>query len=224
MDIESLNSISVVFDESLIQAKAMLASFTHEADGNASRPGREPVIEDLIFWLKAIALNVLSGAAFNLHIPWPTNSVVGFDIHQDLVESDDESDSEFPEESKAHLMSWQHCMNQIMENFYFLIGLSDWILEHSPWKFMRTLPAAYSEFMEYIQEMIEDALRVEFPTDGSGKSDGDSSDGEKNAVHTPQGSSSSASSKESSLRRNDLLSTILRANKKQQYVDILNAL
>ena len=194
----------------------MLASFTHEADGNVSSSGEEPVIEDLIFWLKAIALNVLSGAAFNLHIPWPTNSIVGFDVSQELVEPDDESDTEFPAEPKAHLMSWQHCMNQIMENFYFLIGMSDWILEHSPWKFMRSLPAAYSEFMEYIQEMIEDAVRVEYGTNGSGKSASDSSDSEKEAVHTPEASSSSTSSKRSPFRRNDLLSTILRANKNQQ--------
>ena len=211
-----LNRLSLVFQESLTQAKAMLTSFTHEADGNLSPSGEEPVIEDLIFWLKAIALNVLSGAAFNIYIPWPTRSVVGFNIHQALEELDDESDTEFPAESKPHLMSWQHCMNQIMENFYFLIGVSEWMLEHSPWKFMRSLPAAFSEFMDYIQEMIVDAVHAEYGTDSPGRCASDSSDNEKEAVHTPEGSSSSTSSKKTPFRRNDLLSTILRANKNEQ--------
>jgi hypothetical protein len=172
----------------------MLASFTHETDGNISAPGDEPVIDNLLFWLKAIALNVLSGAAFNRHIPWPTKSVVGFKVLHEPVESDSDSDSGFPAESKTHSMSWQYCMNQIMDNFYFLIGFSPWLLEHSPWKFLRTLPAAFGEFMHYIQEMIDDVPSAEGTTPTS-------DDGTGNSTSTKP-----------LLRRNDLLSNILRAN------------
>jgi hypothetical protein len=177
----------------------MLTSFTHETDGNVSTPGKEPVIDDLIFWLKAIALNVLSGAAFNIRIPWPTKSVVGFNVLHEPVESDSDSDSGFPAEPKTHLMSWQYCMNQIMDNFYLLIGFSPWLLEHSPWKFVRNLPSAYEEFMSYIQEMIDDVPRAEGTTPAS--------DDDTSTLTTAK----------PFLRRNDLLSNILRANKNDLY-------
>jgi hypothetical protein len=53
----------------------MLASFTNDADGTASPPGYEPVIEDILHWTMAVTLNVLSGAAFSLQMPWLTRSV-----------------------------------------------------------------------------------------------------------------------------------------------------
>jgi hypothetical protein len=167
----------------------MLASFTHKGDGTPSIPGEEPVVQDLVFWMKAIALNVLSGAAFNLHIPWPTKSIVGSNEVQASKPVDCASDigTTGPE---IHLMSWQHCMNTIMEHFYWLIGFSQWQLEHSPWKFMRDLPAAYAEFMDYIEEMIDDASS-------------------KTATPSEDGASTS---KNPLPKRNDLLSNILRAN------------
>lgn len=171
----------------------MLASFTHEPDDIIPAPGKEPIIEDLLFWLKAIALNVLSGAAFNLQIPWPTKSVVGFNALREPVEPDTDSDSGFPAEEKNHLMSWQYCMNQIMDNFYFLIGLSEWQLKYSPWKFMRELPAAYDEFMEYIDEMIDDAGSDDDETDTSGENTRASSENGEDTIHTPDKGTSASS-------------------------------
>jgi hypothetical protein len=85
-------------------------------------------------------------------------------------------------------------MNQIMDNFYFLIGFSPWLLEHSPWKFLRILPAAFDEFMQYIQEMIDDVPSAEGTTP------------------TPDDGTGSSTGTKPLLRRNDLLSNILRAN------------
>lgn len=53
----------------------MLASFTQDADGRKSEPGREPVIEDLVKWTMIVTLNVISGAALNIKALWPTHSV-----------------------------------------------------------------------------------------------------------------------------------------------------
>ena len=177
----------------------MLASFTNNGDGTPSTPGTEPVVTDLIFWMKAFALNVLSGAAFNRHISWPTNSIGSSDENHAGKLTDGSSDPGTID-ADVHLLSWQHCMNEIMEHFYFLIGLSQWQLEHAPWKFLRDLPAAYNEFMDYIQEMIDDA--------GT-----DTDDEAEDKIATPSDDSTSTNPL---LRRNDLLSNILRANANDQ--------
>ncbi len=185
----------------------MLASFIHNGDGTPLAPGTEQVVKDLVFWMKAIALNVLSGAAFNRHNSWPTNSTRSSDeIH--AGKQTDGSSGPGTIDADAHLLSWQHCMNAIMEHFYFLIGLSQWQLEHAPWKFLRDLPAAYIEFMDYIQEMIDDA--------GGDNMDNDDHDGEaEDKIPTLSNDSTSTSPL---LRRNDLLSNILRANATNQLV------
>ena len=181
----------------------MLASFTHNGDGTPSAPGTEPVVKDLVFWMKAIALNVLSGAAFNRHISWPMNSIVSSDENHARKLTDGSSDPR-TSDPNVHLLSWQHCMNVIMEHFYFLIGLSQWQLEHAPWKFLRDLPAAYIEFMDYIREMIDDT-----GTDNDGDDDGAAED----KIPTPSDDSTSTNPL---FRRNDLLSNILRANANDQ--------
>lgn len=53
----------------------MLASFTQDADGRKSEPGKEPVVEDLVKWTMTVTLNVISGAALNIKALWPTHSV-----------------------------------------------------------------------------------------------------------------------------------------------------
>jgi hypothetical protein len=63
--ISSADLTSLVFQETLTQGKEMLASFTNDADGIASRPGCEPVVEDILHWTMAVTLNVISGAAFS---------------------------------------------------------------------------------------------------------------------------------------------------------------
>jgi hypothetical protein len=183
----------------------MLASFTHNGDGAPSAPGTEPVVKDLVFWMKAIALNVLSGAAFNRHISWPMNSIGSSDENHAGKLRDGSSDPG-TSDPDVHLLSWQHCMNAIMEHFYFLIGLSQWQLEHAPWKFLRDLPAAYIEFMDYIQEMIDDAGR---------DNDDDDDDDDEAEDKSPTLSDASISTNPF-LRRNDLLSNILRANANDQ--------
>jgi cytochrome P450 len=181
----------------------MLASFTHNGDGIPSTPGDEPVVENLVFWLKAITINILSGASFNLHIPWPTKSILAsneLEVAKPAVSpacSDADSD--------AHQRSWLYCMNTIMEHFYFLIGLSSWTLEHLPWKFLRELPSVHAEFLDYIEEMIDDA-----------KYDGNDEDDEG----TPKPDESAPiSSTKPHVKRNDLLNNILRANKNDQLDD-----
>jgi hypothetical protein len=185
----------------------MLASFTHNGDGTPSTPGTEPVVKDLVFWMKAIALNVLSGAAFNRHISWPMNSIGSSDENHAGKLTDGSSDPR-TSDPDVHLLSWQHCMNAIMEHFYFLIGLSQWQLEHAPWKFLRDLPAAYIEFMDYIQEMIDDA-----GTENNDNDNDDDDDETEDKIPTPSDDSTSTNPL---FRRNDLLSNILRANANDQ--------
>ncbi len=183
----------------------MLASFTHNAAGTPSTPGTEPIVKDLVFWMKVIALNVLSGAAFNRHISWPMDSIDSSDENHAGKLTDGSSDSGTIDPG-VHLLSWQHCMNAIMEHFYYLIGLSQWQLEHAPWKFLRDLPAAYNEFMDYIQDMIDDA---------STEIDDDDDDADEAEDKIPTLTDDSTRTNPL-LRRNDLLSNILRANANDQ--------
>jgi hypothetical protein len=140
----------------------MLASFTQEAEGIPSNPGKEPIVEDLLFWLKAIALNVLSGAAFNRHIPWPTDSIAS--PVQVLAEQEANS-SPF---SGTQLMSWQHSMNTIMEYFYFLVVFPTSVLQNSPWKFMRDVQVASEQFVSHMEELTTDVLDGNTTTPATG--------------------------------------------------------
>jgi hypothetical protein len=53
----------------------MLASFTNDADGTMSLLGCEPIVENILHWTMAVTLNVISSAAFDLQMPWPTRSL-----------------------------------------------------------------------------------------------------------------------------------------------------
>jgi hypothetical protein len=67
-------SASLVFADTLAQGKEFwLRSLITPHVAPTSGP--EPVIEDLGYWLMLVALNIITGASFSLHVPWKTRPV-----------------------------------------------------------------------------------------------------------------------------------------------------
>lgn len=133
----------------------MLASFTSNADGTASLPGREPVVEDILHWTMAVTLNVISGAAFSLRMSWPTLSVAAQDQSSNTRAVGEQAfDSIF---SKSHTMEFQTSVDLVMNHTPELILLPEWLLRNSPLKFLCNLQRAKDEFAQYMHEVISSA-------------------------------------------------------------------
>jgi cytochrome P450 len=144
-----------VFQQTVGQAKAMLASFIHDADGKESSPGREPVVKDLIRWTMTLTLNVISGASFNLKAGWPTKSVAAEDKKASTT-----TKKELSEDSSSHERSlpFQESFTLVMNNIRILIGTPTIILRNSPF---RHLLKASDDFQFYMREMIEGYRKAE---------------------------------------------------------------
>ncbi|KAE8452785.1 hypothetical protein EG329_013057 [Mollisiaceae sp. DMI_Dod_QoI] len=148
---------SLVFADSVTQGKAMLASFTSDADGRKSPPGEEPVVEDLLHWSMTVTLHVLSGAAFSLKMPWPTKSVAASSAHSD---GDGSAQATFKVTEK-HTMSFQHSLDTLMDYLPFLIFFPSWLLRNSPIALMRKMQQCADEFRTYMSELIADSESTE---------------------------------------------------------------
>ncbi|KUJ18110.1 cytochrome P450 [Mollisia scopiformis] len=141
---------SLVFADSIAQAKAMLASFTSDADGKRSSPGNEPVVDDLLHWTMTVTLHVLSGAAFSLKMPWPTKSIAASSEDQF-----NEPHSTFKITEK-HTMSFQQSVDSLMDYLPFIIFFPSWLLRNSPLSVMRKMQHCADEFRTYMSELIGD--------------------------------------------------------------------
>ena len=131
----------------------MIHSFTHDVRGDAFPPGHEPVIHDLVRWTMAVALNVISGAGFNLKATWPVTSV--------CIDQEGSPQSSEPPTPKSGLLSvsgksLQQSVNLVANNAQSLIIFSPKILKLSPFKWMRDLQEASETFVEFVQDMISD--------------------------------------------------------------------
>lgn len=135
----------------------MLASFTNDADGTASTPGCEPVVEDILHWTMAATLNVISGAAFSLRMPWPTRSVA---IKERALNAEStEKLAVVPIFSNSHTMEFQTSVDIVMNHTPALILLPEWLLRNAPWKLLRDLQRAKDEFKQYMHEFISSASK-----------------------------------------------------------------
>lgn len=128
----------------------MLASFTTDAEGHKSSPGKEPVIDDLLHWTMTVTLHVLSAAAFSLKMPWPTKSVA-----ISSKDSPKEVETTFRVTQK-HTMSFQQSLDTLMDYLPFIIFFPSWLLRNSPLSVMRKMQHCADEFRTYMSELIAD--------------------------------------------------------------------
>lgn len=126
----------------------MLHSFTHDAKDKLTSKGEEPVVEDLNHWTMTAALYVLSGAAFNLKMSWPTHSVLSFESSE-LV-------SPAPAASAEHKLSFQQSL-EFLDLLAFVILFPKWVMRYSPFRGMRHLLTCTEEFVLYVKELISSA-------------------------------------------------------------------
>jgi hypothetical protein len=135
----------LVFAESLDQGKAMLHSFTHDAGNNACLPGSEAIVEDLAHWTMTVALHVLSGAAFNLKMAWPTHSV--------LAPESSPVPSSSTQTNTKHQLSFQQSLD-FLDVLSVVILFPKWVMRHSPFRGIRHILTCTEEFVVYIRELI----------------------------------------------------------------------
>lgn len=126
----------------------MLHSFTHDAEDILTAKGKEPIVEDLNHWTMTAALYVLSGAAFNLKMSWPTHSV--------LSSESSELASPAPTTSAEHKLSFQQSLG-FLDLLAFVILLPKWVMRYSPFQGMRHLLTCTEEFVLYVKELISSA-------------------------------------------------------------------
>jgi hypothetical protein len=145
------NAFSLVFTESLVQGKAMLHSFTYDANNNSTPTGKEPIVEDLNHWTMTAALYVLSGAAFNLKMIWPTHSVLAPPAENlpSRISGDTSS-------SSHHKISFQQSL-EFLDLLAYVILLPKWMMRYSPFGGMRHLLTCTEEFVLYVRELIASA-------------------------------------------------------------------
>ncbi|CAG8977354.1 hypothetical protein HYALB_00011369 [Hymenoscyphus albidus] len=158
---------SLVFEQTLRQSKGMLASFTQDADGKKSKPGQEPVVEDLVRWTMIATLNVISGSALNIKALWPTHSVADISA-QEEVEYSRETKSE------SHGLPFQRSFDSVMNNVRTLVVFPPIILRNSPLKLMRSMQQASEDFKTYMHELIHEhksKLESGFDSNVSGTGD-----------------------------------------------------
>ncbi|KAH7419802.1 cytochrome P450 [Cadophora sp. MPI-SDFR-AT-0126] len=140
----------LVFDKSVAQGRDMLASFTHDVEGNQA----SPVVEDLMHWAMTVALHVISSAAFSLHMPWPIKSIESpvrpWETPSHSITAGKSKDT------KKHGMTFQHCVDNVMKHLQFIIFFPDWLLRKSPFKTMRNMQVSSDEFKSHMQELIDD--------------------------------------------------------------------
>ncbi|KAF4628195.1 hypothetical protein G7Y89_g9958 [Cudoniella acicularis] len=162
---------SLVFDQTLTQGKAMLASFIHDADGSESIPGKEPVVEDLIHWTMTVTLNVISSAALNIKAVWPTKSVAA----KDQKTKERPGDHGAGKTSNSKGLPFQESFDLVMNNVRILILFPDWLLRISPFELLRKSQKASENFRNYMYELI--ATQKAKVESGSDESDDDLSSG-----------------------------------------------
>lgn len=135
--------------EALEQGKAMLHTFTHDANNEECTPYSEPVIEDLAHWTMTAALYVIAGVAFNLKMLWPTYSVSASTIPR-------QSSLTTPTNSTTHTMSFQESFGYL-DYLGFVIAFPRSFLRYSPFKSMRRILACTEEFVLLVRELINNA-------------------------------------------------------------------
>ena len=146
--------LSLVFQESIAQGKGILASFIHDGTDSGSTPGQEPIVEDIGHWLMLVALNVISGAGFNLHIPWNTQSVELESISHQVNPNVVKKKGPTIELSKTERI--QQSVSLVSSRFPLLILFPSWLLRISPNRSMRDVQTASEDFLAYMRKMIAD--------------------------------------------------------------------
>jgi len=154
---KNTNMYSLVFRETLAQAKAMLASFTHDARGYESTAGQEPTVEDLLRWTMTITLHVISGAGFNLKMAWPFSSVTDSDLPAKPSKTDVEKQSITFKMTQKHNLSFQESVTAITVYLPFICFVPANMLRYSPFRIMRDALRASDDFVAYMREMIAEA-------------------------------------------------------------------
>lgn len=151
------NMCSLVFRETLAQAKAMLASFTHDVRGCEPTAGQEPTVEDLLRWTMTITLHVLSGAGFNLKMTWPFSSVADSNVPAKPSKTDIEKQPTAFKKTQQHNLSFQESVTAIMVYIPFICFIPARMLRYSPFRIMRDALRASDDFVAYMREMIAEA-------------------------------------------------------------------
>jgi hypothetical protein len=129
----------------------MLASFTHDDSDNESPYGHEPVVEDLVQWTMAVALNVISGAGFNLKMAWPVRSVAATPT---TIQSEPEAAGGKSILSSMNGISFQQSVNLVANSAQFLILFPPWLLRKSSFRWMRDLQQSSENFVAFMRDMI----------------------------------------------------------------------
>ncbi|KAL2071486.1 hypothetical protein VTL71DRAFT_12721 [Oculimacula yallundae] len=143
----------------------MIASFTHDVEGNEA----SPVVEDLIHWTMAVALNIISSAAFSLNMPWPTKSVASSvrsgDVRPDSVAASGAKTTQKP------AMTFASSLDAVMNYLPFIIFFPPWLLRNSPFKVMRKMQLSSDAFGSHMRTLIDDSEKAVDSADDDLKDD-----------------------------------------------------
>lgn len=123
---------------------------THDEGGKEA----SPVVEDLIHWTMTLTLHVLSGAAFSLHMPWPTRSISSPNLPWKTAKADASENKSTT--AQKHKMSFQHTVDSVLNYLPFIIFFPSWLLRNSPLSIMKDMQLSSDEFNGHMKELIED--------------------------------------------------------------------
>ncbi|KAG9228522.1 cytochrome P450 [Amylocarpus encephaloides] len=162
---------SLVFEETLSQAKSMLASFTQNLDGSEADPGREPIVEDLARWTMTLTLNVISSASLAIKAVWPASSVAS--STSNLV--NDEERPTKPETEDG--LPFQKSFDSVMTNVRILVALwslPSLLLDYLPIKYFQEILKSSDDFLGYMHTLIGEhkaKIDAESDDDSAGSAD-----------------------------------------------------
>ncbi len=101
-----------------------------------------------------LTLHVLSGAAFSLHMPWPTKSIASPNLPWKTAKADASENKSTA--TQKHKMSFQHSVDSVLNYLPFIIFFPSWLLRNSPLSIMKDMQLSSDEFNGHMKELIED--------------------------------------------------------------------
>lgn len=142
----SEGNAKLVWEESLVQAEAMLRSWNDEQRAGAkSIPA---IREDTMI----LPFHVINKAGFGVHLPWAKGMEAG--SHERSVDRI----------SHGHQMSYRQALQTAITHLFHILIFPDWLLRIVPIGYTKLLHTAHHESVRYLKELMvekEDELKNE---------------------------------------------------------------
>lgn len=140
----------IVWAESIDQASAMLSSWVGK-DGAGNR-----TIDRIMDDTMRLALHVISKAGFGRHLEWPTSDTEKR-VDKDYVDPSKIENTVSDEEAgKGHNMSYSYAIHCLLDNILLQFLMPRWLLENLPLKITRKANEAYTEWGDYMKDMVRE--------------------------------------------------------------------